>query len=204
MAILEVDLEDCQQKLHRTSKELRQSRNETREVLAINKELKAQLSTLAELDQRHSTSSDSDALESANLKVQQLEDCLAEASSRVNSLECMKKEMKATMEAMTMDFQRAEDELLRERDDLERQLFLDAKEFSTVDCQTEVTVDSASYLRDVSASFGSNGGVNFDPINTWTQTDPSEGYCDEGVQIEILKMEDMTAKKKEIETLKQE
>lgn len=71
-------MEDYQQKLQRTIKELRQSKIETREVVAINKELKAQISTLAELDQRNSVNLDSGILESANVKIQKLEDSLTE------------------------------------------------------------------------------------------------------------------------------
>ena len=209
VAILEVDLDDCQQKIQRTLKELRQSRNETREVIAINKELKAQISTLAEFDSRSSTildSDDTERLESANLKIQQLEDYLTEAHAKVKSLEDEKKEAAVTMAGMTKRFQQVEDELIREKDALERQLFVDAKEFAAVQCQTESVQCQTESLQvqPFLIPAGSNNKKSFRTINHWTQTDPTMGHGDQEVQKESLQVEDLNSQNEEIQELRRE
>ena len=48
MAILKVEVEDCFHKFQRTLRQLKHSRNETREIAYVNKELQSQISTLVQ------------------------------------------------------------------------------------------------------------------------------------------------------------
>ncbi len=206
MAILEVDLEDYHHKFHRTIKELKQSRLEAREVAAINKELKSQIATLGELDHSNSLCQENELLENAHLRIQQLEDALSKSSNRADVLERERNVAIASMESMASEFQELENKLMAEKDDLESQLYLDAKEFASAQCQTEHPMEDSNRqsILSLSPNIRDDGGVPFVTINHWTQTDPRMGLCDKEVQEDSLKAEDVNILNDEIVHLKRD